>query len=82
MLRKRKSWTRNTAQEQRAGNIADPEAHLCRPVVGSDLFLLGGVLHPLPGIPFLLRDGKDQHDVQLHLDVLFPPEGILQEMLL
>lgn len=43
-------------------------------MVGSDLFLREGVLHPLPG--------KDHHDVQFHLDVLFLPEGILLELLL
>lgn len=43
-------------------------------MVGNDLFLQGGALHPLPD--------KDHHDVQLHLDVLFLPEGIPQESLL
>uniref|UniRef100_M8B9U9 Uncharacterized protein n=1 Tax=Aegilops tauschii TaxID=37682 RepID=M8B9U9_AEGTA len=55
-------------------NIEDLGAHLCRPVVGNGLFLQGGALHPLPD--------KDHHDVQLHLGVLFPPEGIPQELLL
>lgn len=74
MLRKKRNWTQSIAQEQRAGNIADLGAHLCHPVVGNDLFLRGGVLHP-----FL---GKGHHDVQFHLDVLFLPEGILRELLL
>jgi len=72
MLRKKRNWTRSIAQEQRAGNIADLGAHLCHPVVGNDL--RGGALHPLPG--------KDHHGVQFHLDLLFLPEGIHQELLL
>lgn len=74
MPREKRDWTRSIAQEQRAGNIADLGAHLCHPVVGNGLFLRGGVLHPLLG--------KDHHDVQFHLDVLFLHEGILQELLL
>jgi len=81
-LRKKRNWTQSIAQEQRAGNVTDPGACHCRPVVGNDLFLQGGVLHPLPGIPFLSRDGKDHHGVQFHLDVLLLPESILQEVLL
>lgn len=61
------------------GEVADPGAYLCRHVVGKDLFLPEIILVLLLGVPALLIDTVDHHGVQLHLDVLFLPEGILQE---
>lgn len=62
------------------GEVADPGVYLCRPVVGKDLFLPESVLDLLPGVPALLIDIVDHHGVQLHLDALLLPEGILQEV--
>jgi hypothetical protein len=62
------------------GEVADPGAYLCRHVLGKDPSLLEIILVLLLGVPTLLIDTIDHHGVQLHLDVLFLPEGILQEV--
>uniref|UniRef100_A0A0E0KBU6 PWI domain-containing protein n=1 Tax=Oryza punctata TaxID=4537 RepID=A0A0E0KBU6_ORYPU len=60
-----KSRTVNTAL--RAWKAVGPRASPCRLAVGGDLFLLGGVLLLLPGIPFLLGDNNDLQGAQFHL---------------
>uniref|UniRef100_A0A0D9VSE6 PWI domain-containing protein n=1 Tax=Leersia perrieri TaxID=77586 RepID=A0A0D9VSE6_9ORYZ len=80
MARKKKNWSLSIAQERRAGNPTGPGASPCHPVVGDDLFLPGGILHLLPGIPFLLTDSNGLQGVRFHLDVLFLHEGVLQEV--
>uniref|UniRef100_A0A0E0GKQ6 PWI domain-containing protein n=1 Tax=Oryza nivara TaxID=4536 RepID=A0A0E0GKQ6_ORYNI len=80
MLRRKKNWILSIAQEQRAGKALGPGASPCRLAVGGDLFLLGGVLHLLPEIPFLLGDSNDLQGAQFHLGVLFLHESVLQEV--
>uniref|UniRef100_A0A0D3FGR1 PWI domain-containing protein n=1 Tax=Oryza barthii TaxID=65489 RepID=A0A0D3FGR1_9ORYZ len=80
MLRRKKNWILSIAQEQRAGKALGPGASPCRLAVGGDLFLLGGVLHLLPEITFLLGDSNDLQGAQFHLGVLFLHESVLQEV--
>uniref|UniRef100_A0A0A8XXR2 Uncharacterized protein n=1 Tax=Arundo donax TaxID=35708 RepID=A0A0A8XXR2_ARUDO len=80
MLMKKRNWTLSAAQGQRTGEVTDPGAYLCHHVVGKDLFLPEDVLDLLPGVPLLLIDSIDHRNAQLHPEVLFLPEGILQEV--
>jgi hypothetical protein len=62
-----------------SGKIADR----CRPmVIGKDLFLPEDVIDLLTDVHPQLIDTIDRRSVQLHLDVQFLPEGIIQEVFL